>query len=306
MGATTRWKDTQTENFDEVIQKLTTQIPDDERTNSIYWKNFSTRKLLQEDKLLSINDIQIKYNIVKFGYDQMTAQDNPSDDRPIRKTGCITIYEYMGAIYYIVDQNSTAKKLLRKMLGYAGKNEVEEAGFDFKEDFFVWLVNRVYNSEDIVENSSGEENKILQLEEIKGIRGNTEDLQTKVTTSGESVMNVISTLSFLLESRRLNQVVLNLQYSGHENILVKLQKSKMSTVEVLRPYVGCYVGETNEDILSQVYLLLYLEILPLLEQEYRINKDEGDWNQETYVAFLTGIKDTVIERIGEKIQSLQN
>ena len=50
MGATTRWKDAQAENFDEVLQKLTTQIPDDERTNSIYWKNFSTRKLLQEDK----------------------------------------------------------------------------------------------------------------------------------------------------------------------------------------------------------------------------------------------------------------
>ena len=235
----------------------------------------------------------------------MTAQENPSDDRPIRKTGCITVYEYMGAIYYIVDQNSTAKKLLRKILGYVGKNEVEEASFDFKEDFFVWLVNRVYNTEDIIENSSSEEGKILQLEEIKGIRGNTEDLQTKVTTSGESVMNVISTLSFLLESRRLNQVVLNLQYTGHDNILVKLQKSKISTVEVLRPYVGCYVGETKEEIISQVYMLLYLEILPLLEQEYRINKDENDWNQENYVAFLTGIKDTVIERIEEKIQSLQ-
>ena len=212
MGATTRWKDTHAKSFDEIIQKLTTSIPDDERTNSIYWKNFSTRKLLSEDKYITVNDIQIKYNIVKFGYDQVTAQENPSDDRPIRKTGCITVYEYMGAIYYIVDQNSTAKKLLRKILGYVGKNEVEEASFDFKEDFFVWLVNRVYNTEDIIENSSSEEGKILQLEEIKGIRGNTEDLQTKVTTSGESVMNVISTLSFLLESRRLNQVVLNLQY----------------------------------------------------------------------------------------------
>ena len=305
MGATTRWKDTHAKSFDEIIQKLTTSIPDDERTNSIYWENFSIRKLLSEDKYITVNDIQIKYNIVKFGYDQVTAQENPSDDRPIRKTGCITVYEYMGAIYYIVDQNSTAKKLLRKILGYAGKNEVEEASFDFKEDFFVWLVNRVYNTEDIIENSSSEEGKILQLEEIKGIRGNTEDLQTKVTTSGESVMNVISTLSFLLESRRLNQVVLNLQYTGHDNILVKLQKSKISTVEVLRPYVGCYVGETNEEIISQVYMLLYLEILPLLEQEYRINKDENDWNQENYVAFLTGIKDTVIERIEEKIQSLQ-
>lgn len=305
MGATTRWKDTQTKNFEEALQKLTSQILDDERTNSIYWKNFTTRKILEEDKFILLNGTQVKYNIVKFGYDQMSAQEDPSEDRQMRKNGCITIYEHAGAVYYIVDQNSTAKKLLRKMLGYAGKNEIEEANFDFKEDFFVWLVNRVYNSESIIENSSGEENKVLQLEEIKGIRGNTEDLQTKVTTSGESVMNVISTLSFMLESRRLNQVVLNLQYTGHENILVKLQKSKMSTVEFLRPYLGGYVGDTNEEISSQVYMLLYFEILPLLEQEYRINKDEGEWNQETYVEFLTGIKETVIERIEEKIQSLQ-
>lgn len=303
MGATTRWKDTHSEKFDEVIQKLTTNIPDDERTNSIYWRNFSTRKLFQENKYLSVNGIQIKYNIVKFGYDQMSVQANP-DDRPIRKTGCITIYEYKGAIYYIVDQNSTAKKLLRRMLGYAGKNEVEEASFDFKEDFFVWLVNRVYNTHDIIENFSEDPPKILQLEEIKGIRGNTEDLQTKVTTSGESVMNVISTLSFLLESRRLNQVILNLQYTGHQNILVKLQKSKNFTVEVLHPYIGCYIGDSNEEILSQVYMLLYMEILPLLDQEYRINKDEGEWNQETYVTFLREIKATVIDKIEEKIKSL--
>ena len=304
MGATTRWKDAYIESFEESLEKLTSQIPDDERTNSIYWKNFVTRKLLPEDNYISINGGEIKYNIIKFGYDQMSAEENPNEDRPIRKNGYITIYEYAGAIYYIVDQNSTAKKLLRKMLGYAGKNEIEDANFDFKEDFFVWLVNRVYTSESVIENSSGEETKILQLEEIKGIRGNTEDLQTKVTTSGESVMNVLSTLSFMLESRRLNQVVLNLQYTSHENILVKLQKSKTSTIELMRPYIGNYNGNVNEEIYAQVYILLYLEILPLLEQEYRVNKDEGEWNQQTYVAFLTGIKETLIERIEEKINSL--
>ena len=73
----------------------------------------------------------------------------------------------------------------------------------------------------------------------------------------------------------------------------------------MRPYVGNYNGDVNEEIYAQVYILLYLEILPLLEQEYRLNKDEDEWNQQTYVVFLPGIKETVIERIEEKIQSLQ-
>lgn len=57
-------------------------------------------------------------------------------------------------------------------------------------------------------------------------------------------------------------------------------------------------------MVTEVYMLLYMEILPLLDQEYRIDKDEGEWNQETYVTFLREIKDTVIDKIEEKIKSL--
>lgn len=301
MSATTRWIDVKVEEFDEAVEKMTSVIQDDERTNSIYWTNFTSRKILEENNRIELNGEQILYNIIRYGYDQVSAQENPAEDRVMRKNGFITILKYRGNVYYIVDQNSTAKKLLRKMLGYVGKNEIEGDNFDFNEDFFVWLVKRVYNLEGEVENTSGDEIKNLRLEEIKGIRGNTEDLQTKVATSGESVMNVISTLSFLLESRRLNQVILNFQYTGHENICVKLQKS---TVELVRPYIGEFTEDSSEEISAKLYLLLYFEILPLLEQEYRLNKNENDWNQEIYVNFLTGIKDTIIDRIEEKIRSL--
>lgn len=301
MGATTRWKDTQTESFDEVLSKMTSQIPNDERTNSVFRINYSTRKVLDEDGNIELNGENIRFNIIRYGFDQVTAQENPSDDRVIRKNGFIIVYEQRGARYYIVDQNTKAKNILRKFLGYNGRNEIEDSNFDFGEDFFVWLVSRVYNSADPIENDYDDGIKELQLEEIKGIRGNTEDLQTKVATSGESVMNVISTLSFLLESRRLNQVVLNLRYTGHDNIGVKLQKN---TVEFERPYVGVFEEYSSDEMLSKIYLLLYLEILPLLEQEYRMNRAENEWNQQAYIEFLTAIKDTVIEKIENKINSL--
>lgn len=115
-------------------------------------------------------------------------------------------------------------------------------------------------------------------------------------------MNVISTLSFILESRRLNQVILNLKYTEHENIRVKLQKN---TVELDRPYLGEFDSEaTNEEIYGKVYLLLYFEILPLLEQEYRMNKADDIWNQKAYIDFLQGVKDTVIEKIENKIVAI--
>lgn len=212
----------------------------------------------------------------------------------------IIIYKYRGTIYYIVDQNSRAKKLLRKLLGYTDKNEISAYNFDFPEDFFVWLVNRVYNSEAVIESAS-ENETVMTLEEIKGIRGDTEDLQTKVSTSGESVMNVISTLSFLLESRRLNQVILKLSYTGHENICVKLQRA---TVEYQRLYNGEFENESNDEMIAKLYLLLYIEILPMLEQEYRTNKEDEIWDQKAYIAFLNGLKDSIIEKIESKIRTI--
>lgn len=147
-------------------------------------------------------------------------------------------------------------------------------------------MNQVYNSNAIIENSSSDEKKILSLEEIKGIRGDTEDLLTRVSATGESVMNVISTLAFLLESKKVNQVILTTKYSGHSCIGIKIQKN---TLEVETPYHGEYDGDSTEQVFTKLYLLLYLEILPLLEQEYRTAKEE-EWTHDAYICFLKWVK----------------
>lgn len=300
MGATTRWRDAQTTDFNDVLKRLNKDIPDDERTASTYWVNFHNQKSFDNNVEIILNNEKVIFNMVHYRYEQMSVQDTQAEDRPITKSGNIIIYKYRGTIYYIVDQNSRAKKLLRKLLGYTDKNEISAYNFDFPEDFFVWLVNRVYNSEAVIESAS-ENETVMTLEEIKGIRGDTEDLQTKVSTSGESVMNVISTLSFLLESRKLNQVILKLSYTGHENICVKLQRA---TVEYQRPYNGEFENESNDEMIAKLYLLLYIEILPMLEQEYRTNKEDEVWNQKAYIAFLNGLKDSIIEKIESKIRTI--
>lgn len=298
MSATTRWKDLENSDLNCVLEKMTGTIPNDQRTASTYRINFRNRLMLENNGIILLNGEEIEYNVVKYNYVQVTAQEDQSEDREIVKQGFIVVTKSKGSIYYIIDQNTTAKRLLRKLLNYSGRNEIEDASFGFEEDFFVWLVSRVYNSDNLIVNGVADEEKELVLKEIKGIRGNTEDLQAKVATSGESVMNIISTLSFLLESRRLNQVLLNMKYTGHENIYVKIQKN---TVDVSNPYLGEYTADTNEVLLGMIYLLLYFEILPLLEQEYRLNKEDEVWNQNAYIEFLRAIKDTVIEKIESKI-----
>lgn len=116
MGATTRWKDTEMTDINEVLSKMTSEIPDDSRA-SVYRIRFRNRKLSEDNKTIHINGENIEYNVIKYGYIQISAQDDPSEDREIPKNGFIVVTKIRGIIYYIVDQNTTAKKLLRKILG---------------------------------------------------------------------------------------------------------------------------------------------------------------------------------------------
>lgn len=81
---------------------------------------------------------------------------------------------------------------------------------------------------------------------------------------------------------------------------------KKNTIDIESPYIGAFLETylSNEELYGKIYLLLYYEILPLLEQEYRMDLDEKKWGHQTYATFLTGIKNTIIEKIEEKIESL--
>ena len=65
------------------------------------------------------------------------------------------------------------------------------------------------------EESIDEDCQTLTINAIKGFQGDSDDLLTKVSANGESVMNIISTLSFLLESRCLNQIKIDLECPYH-------------------------------------------------------------------------------------------
>ncbi|ALJ22869.1 hypothetical protein AO203_02195 [Lactobacillus gallinarum] len=47
--------------------------------------------------------------------------------------------------------------------------------------------------------------KRLEIDSIIGFKGNTEDSLNKVSATGDGIMNILSTLSFLLESSSLNK-----------------------------------------------------------------------------------------------------
>ena len=300
MASTTRWRDTVVENIDQAIQKLIDDVTEEEKVTNIIWENWSIQKCFTDNKTIKLNGKDIKFNYITYAYDQV---DTTNENKTARKDGFIIVYSTGYDVNYIIDQNSYAMKLLRKLLSYNGRNELERGNFDFSNDFFSWLIYRVYNKNCNIEVFLEKEKK-LTVDTIKGIKGDTLDLQTQVTASGEAVMNIISTLAFLLESRNFNQIKLDLNYTDHSNVSLALQKG---TVNVLmNEYSGIFEDDTPEEKIAKAYLLIYLEILPILFQEYYTDIGNDVWNEELYKQFLKSVGETIREKIDNRIASFDD
>lgn len=303
MAATTRWRDSVSENINTAIESLIDEVITDEKMTGITWDNWNLHKVFQVNQKILLNAKNVEYNYIKYSFDQTTAGDVYVEDRVVKREGFIIVYGAGSSINYIIDQNSSAMKLLRRLLSYNKKNEIEKNSFDFSNDFFIWLIYRVYNWNYNIEISP--DDKSLKLDAIKGFKGDTEDMQTKVSASGETVMNIISTLSFILESSNLNQVKLDLNYTGHSNISLALQKGTVNAL--LDDYSGNFEQEESLELrIAKLYLTIYLEILPMLFQEYNTDIGNDLWNKEVYVDFMKNVGGELTEKIKSKISSLDD
>ena len=163
--------------------------------------------------------------------------------------------------------------------------------------FFVWIINKVYNGDYVIETGNDDFGDIT-LEAIKEFKGDTEDLMTKVTARGESVINIISTLSFLLESNKLNQIRLDISSAEHNNIELHLtDRGTISTAYI--KYMGIYGDSTKDIWKAKMYLIIYLEIIPALLQAYQ---NDG-WDNEKNIEFMRKVAQDLSLKIDKKIET---
>ena len=290
--ATTRWRDNETRDLGHAIELLTDEIVEDERITGIMRKNWSIVQAFSVNKNISLFGDEIEYNVILFSYDRII-----NDDNIVPQTGFIIVYKSKDTIKYIIDKKSEALLLLRKMLSYKGKNEVTDYAVNLSNDFFYWIINRVFYSNNTIERPDGSD-QVLRFESIKGFSGDTEDAQTKVTASGESVMNIISTLAFFLESSSFKKILIELRYKEHENIMLIL---KNGTIEVDKKcYLGPFEQDEENERIAKLYLMCYIEILPILLQEYETDKENGVWNDEQYLEFLNDVSQKIMNKINDR------
>ncbi len=299
MGTTTRWIDRKTVNLDNAVGLLIDSVESDEKAKTIVWNNWHFDKIFPENREIMLNGRNIFYNMIRYSFDQITmAGTQLVEDMISEKSGFIIAYKTGSSLNYIIDQNSSAQRMLRRLLSYSGKNEIERNMFELDDDFFIWLINRMYTENCTIETGSDGATQ-YELKAIRSIKGSADDLQTKVSAFGESVMNLISTLSFLLESDSLNKIQIDLSYTGHENISLVLQSGTVS-IETKR-YQGEYEAEAFDERLTKLYLMVYIEVLPTLLQEYHSDIENDVWNKEQHREFLTSVAKDLQLRIQSKI-----
>ena len=298
---TTRWSDEERKNLDEAISKICSYKEDEDSETGD--KNFKFKKIFVENQRIFLNSREVIFNYIEFSYDSIVSGELPIVDRTTVKEGFIIIYLANNRIYYIINKYSGAESLLRKFSGYKGKkNKIVSSMLDFSSDFFIWLIEKIYNKDNVLENSKNDE---IIIKSIKGFKGNTDDFLNKVAADGETIMNIISTLSFLLESKNLNQIRIDLEYATHNNIELTLNSKKISTLSVeVKNYRGSLNSEISGDYLLKTKLILitYVELLPEIFQIYQEEKKQEFWTKEKYNTFINRVGDDLMSRIKEKMK----
>ena len=175
---------------------------------------------------------------------------------------------------------------------------------NFNGDLFVWLINKIYKN-DCLLISESENLKDLSIDSIRGIKGDTEDYLTKVSAVGESVINIISTLSFLLESQNLNQIKLDIGYGEFTNIDLTLNNKNTVSTDFDRLQCSGFLPDcTMGERISTVFILLYTEILPIIIQSYQSEIDCNNWGQGKCVDFLKKVAEDLSEKVEKRISDL--
>lgn len=332
LANTTRWKlDSTIFKIEEVITKLLELGVGNQEIksrNSIY-KNFKAVKLNKHDdyEVETFNDREIKYQLIQITFDKHTG--SVLERAEIKQK--ILIYEDDNKLYIIIDKNTGAKTFLRLLLGFKVVNGIDEEKKQLPNgavaqlpnvitsDLIVWLIYKVYSEDYVYEVND----QILTLDTIIAFKGDTEDKLSKVEAAGDSLMNILSTLSFLLEANSLNQITVRLTYGEHKKIEIMINVNDTLSVETKQGYKGKFEKDGYADIsdgerYSLVTLLTYIEVLPLIKgwydesiddqiEESESSEDEVNrivWGQVEHKNFLNKVAEDLTNKVKEKISTL--
>ncbi|AYF93069.1 hypothetical protein [Apilactobacillus bombintestini] len=215
---------------------------------------------------------------------------------------------------FIIQKNSNALSFLRTLCGYTKSDRktivsVFEQDSDYYGAFLFWIVSKIYNNEsNLTYDYDGDKSINIELASLDSIKGRTNSL-VKVSTSGNHVMNMLTTLSFLMESERLTETSLNTSYGDHNNIAFSIKNGGNLSIGItFEDYYGSFtkqidLSKGNNEVYKILHLkiavFVCLELLPTLITIYATDEDAENVKKKL-------AKKVINDDLSKKIEELKD
>ena len=72
----------------------------------------------------------------------------------------------------------------------------------------------------------------------------------------------------------------------------------------LKSYLGSFEQDSAEEQIAKLYLMSYIEVLPILIQEYKTDIENDLWNKDCYVKFMNNVSNKLKEKIEAKTKAI--
>ncbi|AVP11493.1 hypothetical protein IDG47_09710 [Staphylococcus sp. EG-SA-6] len=235
---------------------------------------YIVEKAFEMNKEVKIKGETFTFNLLSFKYDSLITgfENSPIYEERVKQTnGYFIIYTDGSRTQYIINRGtgSNALSILRKINNSESNKIIEAKTFSFNSDFFIWLISKFKNDNNI------DENENITLERVTGFKGSGNANQATLIGAGNDVMNLFSTMSFIIEMDSLTEILAKFKYNEH-TIEIRFYESNSQIDINIAKYTGEYLREAESLKNSLILLHSFILIIPAVINSF--NNDE--WNKE--------------------------
>lgn len=294
---TTLWEDKEIESIDKAVTKITSKNGKDiigTRGGAKNYYNVTVQRINSEEEL-SFNslDSQFEYQILK-GRCEYGKKDDLASRTVINFF--IVVYKLENKVYYVINRNSDALKMLRSFLDYTAHNQVTQKNLSLTTSMILWFVKKLFSEETTISYILSDKTEYqLTILNILGLKGETAK-SNLLSATGSSIMKLSSTLSLILESDYLDQVQLSICLENHEKVILKLQTDGVVAINK-SDYIGNFEHDSKDKLTAELVLLAYHVIQPIIFEAFNFEIQKDLWNKQCAQSFVEEIKKQLTDGI---------
>lgn len=258
--------------------------------------NYQMVKCFSENQSVKIKESNLTFNYIKYSFDTVISdqENNPISAERLKTThGNVVVYSDGNRTQYLMDKarGGNALSILRK-INNSGRNKIIEAqAFNFSEDFFIWLLSRFMTNNRVLDEESN-----LKIIRIIGFKGEGNQSEAVLSGSGNEVMNLLSSISFLIEMDAMTEIEVRVSI-GNDTFELRYF-SKNSQIDVLvEKYSGEFMMDLEEERIPKVLLKAFIEVIPGMMSAFDEDKTNDDWNANSKREFTLDLVDSIKEKL---------